>query len=403
MVGAFPATGILKNRNYALYLVGQTTSNVGTWVQRVAQVWLVLKLAPQPATGLALVTVLQYLPVALLSLPSGLVVDRYSRRTILCVAQIVLAAQAGMLGLLTLSGRETLGQVYMLAALQGAVTAFENPARQVFLSDLVTESQLRQAVSLNSALYDAARVVGPVIAAVLIQTAGGGWAFLANAGSFGAVLLSLLIMNNVRESRIEARNGKHEIFSGLSYIRQNTDMSLGLMLVGTVGIFSYNLQVTTPLLVTDVYHKSAAAYGVTLTALAAGAIVGGLVLTFGRSASLRNTAISAVVFGLIEAINAFMPDFPSFFVITILLGFVSVNFTARGKTFILGTCNPAMRGRVMSVYALIFMGGTALGAPLTAWLAQSAGVRSAQSIGGAIAVIAGLSIACAVKTSLERV
>lgn len=385
----------LRVRNYRLFAGGQVVSLTGTWAQRVAQDWLVLDLSGGSGVALGVVTGLQFLPVLLLSLWSGVLADRYDKRRALVLAQVAMAALALVLALLDLSGAVRLWHVFALAAALGVASALETPIRQAFVVEIVGPDDLPNAVSLNSATFNSARLVGPALAGAAIASVGTGWVFLANALSFGAVLAGLGAMR-VAELTPSARAERSpgQVLAGLQYVRARQQLLVPMVLVAVVGTIGLNFQVTLALLSRSVFRQGAGGYGLLLSALAAGSLLGAL-------ASARSTAgprqrrlfLSALAFAVFTTLVGFAPSPIVAAALLVPTGAAVLTFTTTANSAVQLGSAPQMRGRVMALYVLVFLGGTPVGAPVVGALAHLLGARAALVISGVVTAAAVLAVA----------
>lgn len=388
-----PTFRALANRNYRLYAAGGVVSNTGTWMQRVAQDWLVLQLTANSGTALGITTGLQFLPMLLLSPYAGLVADRLPKRRLLQVTQLMMAGPALVLGLLAVTGTAQPWHVYVLAFVFGVGTAFDAPARQSFVSEMVDDDDLTNAVGLNSASFNAARIVGPALAGFMIAALGSGaratgWVIILNALSYGAVIWSLQRMRatDLHPTQRAAR-GPGMIRDGMRYVRSRPDLMLVLVIVFFAGTFGLNFQMTSALMATDVYGKGASEYGLLGTTMAVGSLTGALLAARRGRPRYRLVVVAAVVFGLLEMLAGLMPSYLTFALMTPLLGLSALTMiTAANATVQLGSA-PMMRGRVMALYMMIFMGGTPLGAPVVGWVGEEFGARWTLIGGGGMTVL----------------
>lgn len=384
----------LRVRNYRLFAGGQVVSLTGSWMQRVAQDWLVLELTHGSGTALGITTGLQFLPTLLFSLYGGTLADRYPKRRILLATQTVMGLLAVVLGGLDTAHLVTLWQVYLLASALGVASSIDTPVRQAFVAELVGVDQITNAVSLNSATFNMARIVGPAVAGLLIEALGTGPVFFANAGSFLAVIVALAAM---REGELQsaARQPRRpgQLRAGLRYVRRRPDLYLPLVLVGVLGTFGMNFQITLALIAHNVFHRQAGTYGLLSAALALGAL-GGSLLSARRSRPRQRLLVgSALAFGLLEVGNGLMPNYLTFMLLLVPTGAAMLTFaTAANSTMQLGA-SPAMRGRVMALYSLVFLGGAPFGAPLVGWLAATVGARYSLIGGGLVSALAAVAVA----------
>jgi MFS family permease len=369
-------------------------SNTGSWMQRVAQDWLVLQLTHDSGTALGITTGLQFLPMLLFSLWGGVIADRYPKRRILMVTQTVMGALALVLGILSLTGAVRIWQVYALAFGLGLATVVDNPTRQAFAVEMVGTEGMANAIALNSAVFNLARIAGPAVAGIVIAALGVPAAFLLNAGSYGAVLIGLKLMRTTElHPARRAERGPGQQRAALSYVRARPTLWMPMILVFFVSTFGMNFQVTTALMSRTVFHTGAGAFGLASAVLAAGALAGALLAARRGRPSLRLLLATAFAFGVLEILTALTPDYPAFLVALAPTGLAMIIFTtAANSSTQLGTASD-MRGRVMGLYMLVFLGGTPLGAPLVGWMAEAYGTRLSLIAGGVISAAAAVVVA----------
>jgi MFS family permease len=394
-----PTFSSLGVRNYRVYATGALISNIGTWMGRVAQDWLVLtELTNHSSTALGIVTGLQFLPFLLLAPWAGMIADRYPKRVILAVTQTALALSSLALGLLVVTGTAELWMVYALALVTGVATAVDNPARQTFVSEMVARDQLSNAVSLNSASFNAGRLVGPGVAGLTIAAFGTGWTLLLNTLTFVAVLVALASMKS-SELRLAPTlgRGKGAIREGVRYVRGRPDIVLVMILVFVLGTFGMNFQITTALMATNEFHKGPQEYGLLGSIMAIGSLTGAL-LSAGRSRPrLRILLVAMVGFTVSSGLAAVAPTYLLFAVALVPVGLFALTALTTANAMVQLSVAPAMRGRVMALYMAIFMGGTPLGAPLIGWIGDVWGPRWTIGIGtiavGLIVVVVSIWLA----------
>ncbi|MCW2712024.1 MAG: major facilitator superfamily 1 [Marmoricola sp.] len=388
-----PTFRSLHNHNYRLYATGGVVSNTGTWMQRVAQDWLVVVLAVNDGTALGITTGLQFLPALLLSPYAGLVADRFPKQRLLQVTQTVMALTALLLGTLAVTGTVQVWHVYVLAFVFGVGSAFDAPARQSFVSEMVDAEDLSNAVGLNSASFNAARVAGPAIAGLLIGAFGGGaeaagWVILLNGLSYAAVVFALrrMVVADLNTSPREERH-KGMIGDAVRYLRGRPDLMLILSIVFFAGTFGLNFQMTSALMATQVFHKGATEYGLLGSAMAVGSLAGALLAARRTRIRLRLVAGAALLFGTVEILAGLVPSYLTFMLVAPLLGFTALTMiTAANTTMQLATA-PQLRGRVMALYLMVFMGGTPLGSPFIGWIGEQFGARWTLIGGGGLTII----------------
>ena len=362
-------------------------------MQRVAQDWLVLQLTANSGTALGITTGLQFLPILLLSPYAGLIADRFPKRRLLQVTQLMIAGPAAALGVLALTGVAQTWHVYLLAFIFGIGAAFDGPARQAFVSEMVGPDDLTNAVGLNSASFNAARLVGPAVAGVMIAALGGGVeatgaVIVLNALSYGAVIYSLQKMRvSELDSPAPAGRQKGMIRDGVRYVRSRPDVMLILAIVFFAGTFGLNFQMTSALMATEVYHKGASAYGLLGTTMAVGSLAGALLAARRGRPRHRLVILSALAFGLSEIVAGLLPSYLSFAIWTPVIGLTALTMITAANATIQLSVSPALRGRVMALYMMIFLGGTPLGAPIVGWVGETFGARWTLIGGGGLTVL----------------
>ncbi|GAA3141023.1 MFS transporter [Streptomyces rameus] len=378
----------LKIRNYRLFFVGQAVSNTGTWMQRIAQDWLVLGLTGSSA-AVGITTALQFLPMLLFGLYGGVLVDRLPKRPALLVTQSSMALTGLALAALTLTGHVQVWHVYVAAFAVGLATVVDNPARQSFVSEMVGPDQLQNAVSLNSANFQSARLVGPAVAGLMITGVGTGWAFLANGLSFAAPIAGLLLMR-ARELHVVRRapRGKGQLREGLSYVAKRPELIWPIVLVGFIGTFGFNFPVWLSAYADDVFDAGAGAYSLFNTLMAVGSLVGALLAARRGTARLRVLTAAALAFGTLEIVAAVAPSYWLFALLMVPIGIFGLTVNVTANTAVQMGTDPAMRGRVMALFMMVFMGGTPLGAPVVGWITDTYGARIGFAAGGVVSALA---------------
>jgi MFS family permease len=392
----------LRNRNYRLFAGGQVVSLSGTWGQRVAQDWLVLDLSGSSGIALGITTGLQFLPVLLFGLYGGVLADRYDKRRLLLGAQAAMAALALVLAVLDLTGSVQLWHVYVLAFGLGLASALDTPVRQAFVSEMVGPEDLPNAVSLNSATFNSARIVGPAVAGVAIAAVGTGWVFAANALSYVAVLAGLQAMRRAELRPVPPlARAKGQLREGLAYVRARPELLVPMLLVFMVGTFGLNFQITLALVVREVFDRGAGAYGVLSATLAAGSLLGALASARRRGVPRQRTLFLAVLaFGSLEVAVGLAPSYEVMALLLVPTGAAVLTFTTTANSLIQLGSAPEVRGRVMALYILVFLGGTPVGAPLIGALAEAFGPRSSLVLGGLVTAGSGL-VAALVMTRVR--
>jgi len=373
-------SSLRENANYRRYFTGQAISLVGTWMQAIAQSYFVYQLT-HSATDVGFIVALQTLPVLLLGPYGGVVADRVDKRKLMICLQAMMGVIAGVLGVLTVTGVVRLWMIGVLAALLGLNNTFENPARQAFVLEMVGAEQLRNAVSLNSALVNAARAVGPAVAGVVIATAGAGVCFLLNAVSFGAVVTSLVTLDtSTLQPSPPTRRARGQLREGLRYVGGQRKLLMPLLMMAMVGCLAYEFQVTLPVMATKL-NGGSEAYGFMNAAMGLGAVVGGLYAAARGTTGLMPLTRSAVIFGALIGFAALAPNLAAELVALAFVGAASVTFMSRGNTTLQLAADPQMRGRVMSLWSVAFLGSTPIGGPVDGFVAEHAGARWGLAIG----------------------
>ena len=366
--------------NYRLYMAGQATSLAGTWMQMTAQAWLVLTLT-HSSTALGVIIGLQTLPVLLLGPYGGVIADRVNKRRLTVILQTAMGVQALILGVLTVTGEVRYWQIGVLAALLGLNNAFENPARQSFMLEMVGPEHLRNAVSLNSVMANTARVVGPAIAGILIATVGIGECFLLNAASFAAVIASLVAMDrSALHPTTPTPRARGQLREGFRYVRRTPDIAIPLMMMALAGCLAYEFQVTLPVMATRGLHVGSTGFGFMTAAMGVGAVLGGLLVAARGKIGLRPLTIAAAGFGGALALATLAPSLPLELAVLPFVGWGSISFMSMANSTLQLTSAPEMRGRVMSLWFVGFQGSTPIGGPIVGWLMAVAGARAGLGI-----------------------
>ena len=387
----------LRVRNFRIYASANLVSLTGTWMQRIGQDWLVLQLSGDSGIALGLITALQFGPTLLLSMYGGVLGDRYPKRRLLVITQALMGVLALLLGILVATGGVALWHVFVLAAGLGAVSAIDTPVRQSFVSEMVGPDLLTNAVSLNSTIFNGARLVGPSLAGLLIGGASGNTApaFFINAASFAFTIGALMAMraDELRPSPPVAR-ARGQLRAGVAYTWAHPDLVLAMVLAFVIGTFGFNYQVTIALMARERFDLGAEAFGLLTTFFAVGSLSGAL-LSARRSVRPRRQflVISVVVFGLLTVIAGLMPSYASFAALLVPTGAAALVFSVANNSFVQLGVDPQMRGRVMALYFMSFMGGTPVGAPVLGWASEHFGAPWGLILGGAVCVVAGLGAA----------
>jgi MFS family permease len=378
----------LHVRNYRLYFVAQLISVSGTWMQTIAQAWLVLHLTGS-GVDLGIVTGLQFLPMLLFGPFGGLVADRVDKRHLLYFTQAAGGVLALTLGLLDASHVVELWQVYLLATLLGVVTLFDNPARQTFVMEMVGRDDLPNAVSLNTVVMNASRVVGPAIGGLVIILVGLEACFFVNAASYVAVVVGLSLMRSSELHTTEpVVRAKGQIRDGFRYVWERPPLRNTLLAMAVIGIFAYNFQVTLALLASTTFHGGAGTYSLLTSCMGVGAVAGGLVAAHRARPTPKLLHGLALLFGALLGAVAFAPTLVVAAVLIVFMGAASIGFIATANATLQLQADPAMRGRVMALYAMAFLGSTPIGAPLVGAIAQWSSPRVAIAVGSAATLVA---------------
>ncbi|SEB12196.1 MFS transporter [Leifsonia sp. 21MFCrub1.1] len=382
----------LAGVNYRIWAAGAIVSNVGTWMQRTAQDWIVLtQLTHNNAAAVGVVMALQFGPQLILLPVTGWAADHLDRRKLLMATQGAMGLLGLGLGILTVTGVVQLWHVYLFALLLGVVAAFDAPARQTFVSDLVAGPNLSNAVALNSASFNAARLLGPAVAGLLTAAVGAGWVFLINAATFGAVLLSLAMLRRDQLYRTErAKRSRGSLVDGFRYVRRRPDILVILIMVFLIGTFGLNFPIFISTMSVTVFHQGAGEYGILSSIMAVGSVVGALLSARRDRPRVSLLFAGAALFGLGCAVAAVMPTYWLFAAALIVIGVSSQTLMTTANGTVQMTTDPVLRGRVMAIYMAIFMGGTPVGAPIVGWVADAFGPRWAMGVGAASGFAAAL-------------
>ena len=382
----------LKFHNYRLWFCAALVANTGTWMQRVAQDWLVLRvLTDDSAAATGMTTALQFLPAMLLSAHAGLVVDRVDQRRFLVITQTAMGVVSALLAVDVLMGRAQLWHVYLAALATGVASVYDAPARQIFVARMVPAGDLANAVGLNSASFNAARLLGPAAAGLVIAWIGAGWVFLVNALTF---LFPALVLMTMRVSELydlpRAARAKGQVREGLAYMRHRADIIVIIVVISVVSMLTLNFQVTMAAMVRSAFAMESDAYGTVSSVFAIGSLAGALWAARRRSLRVRTVVGASFLLGAFTLVMAVMPSYWLFAASTIPVGLcVLTVLTAANQTVQLTTA-PDMRGRVMSLYMMCLLGTTPIGSPLIGWVSDTWGPRTSLLVGGAAAVAVSL-------------
>lgn len=402
-----PAAGVfrsLRSFNYRVWAIGALVSNIGTWIQRTAQDWLVLtQLTHHDASAVGTVMALQFGPQLLLLPWTGYAADRFDQRKLLMVTQGLMGVLALALGALTVTGVVRLEHVYVFAFLFGCASAFDAPVRQTFVAELVGDRELANAVALNSTSFNAARMIGPAAAGFLIASIGTGWAFLANGLSFFAVLASLSLLRE-DELRANVRVGRSRsgLLDGFRYVWQRDDLKAILVMLFLIGTFGLNFQLFISTMAASVFHVDARGFGVLSSMMAVGTVSGALLAARREQPRFRHLWFGAALFGLGCTLAALAPGYWLFGAALVLTGIAAITFMNSTNSLMQLSTEPAMRGRVMALRLAVALGGTPLGAPVAGWVANHLGPRWALGVGAASGFAAALVATHFMKRSRAR-
>lgn len=383
----------LRYPNFRLWFAGNVIASTGSWMQRVAQDWVVLTvLTNHDGFQLGVVTALQFLPLLLLSPWAGVVADRVDRRRLLQTTQASTGVLGLVLGALILTGTAELWHVWLLALLGGVVSTLDSPARQAFVSELVPAESLPNAVGLNSTAFNTARLIGPAVSGLVIDWVGPGWVFIVNALLFCAPVAAIAAMDtDLLVPFRHAPRRKGQVREGLSYVRHRPDIVLILVVVSVVSALGMNFQMTSALMATEVFGKEAGAYGLLGSAMAVGALVGALVAARRQVPRLRIIVIGAALYGLCEILLGLAPTYAAFALMSVPTGLAMLTMITSANAAIQITTKEEMRGRVMALYAMIFMGATPIGSPIVGWIGEVHGARWSILVGGLASLLVALA------------
>lgn len=378
----------LRIRNYRLFAMGQVVSNTGTWMQRIAQDWLVFTLTGS-ATAVGLTVALQFLPMLLFGLYGGVLADRCAKRKLLLITQTAMGMTGIVLAVLTLTGHVEVWHVYATAFALGMVTVVDNPTRQIFVSEMVGPDQLRNAVSLNSANFQSARLIGPAVAGVLITSVGSGWAFLLNGLSFLAPIAGLLLMRTAELYPITpVPRGKGQLREGLRYVRSRPELIWPIVLTGAIGTFGFNFPIWLTAFTDKVFDQGAGGYSLLNVLMAVGSVTGALLAARRNSSRMRLMVAAAALFGVLQMAAALSPSFWLFAALMLPIGIMGLTFNVTANSSVQLAADPAMRGRVMSLFMMVFVGGTPIGGPIMGWITDTYGARIGFLSGGLVSLLA---------------
>ena len=390
--GAFAA---LTSRGYRIYLAGQSLANIGTWMQSIAQDWLVLDLT-HSATAVGVTMALQFLPMLVFGAQTGVVADRLSRRRILLTTQTLNAAATSALAVITISGAVRPAAVYAFACVSGLIFAFDGPARQAFATEVAPRGQLRAAIALNAAVFQSTRLIGPAIASLLIASAGTGWVFAVNAACYVGPTIGLL---RLRPSDLTqapaAATEPGALREAVRYLRGRPEILWTIFLIGMVGTFGLNFPIVLTAMAKFTFHGGASTYGLFNIVLAVGSAAGALLAGAAARPKRRVLVLAAAGFGLAQAAAAVAPGMAVFLALLVAVGFLNLAFQSMANAAVQLAVEPELRGRVMGLYMLAFIGGTPIGAPIIGALTNHLGARTGMAICGVVPALAAVLVVAA--------
>jgi len=378
----------LRVRNYRLFFGGQLVSLIGTWMQTMALAWLVLNITHSPAQ-VGFIVAVQFIPTLVGGIHGGLVADRFDKRKILLVTQVCFTVQAVVLSAFAIAHAATLPVLYTLAFVQGMITTVDNPTRQAFVSEMVPAAEVPNAVGLNSAMFNTARVIGPAIGGVLIDLVGTTTCFVLNAVSFAAVIAALAAMRPAEFHRgAPIRREQGALRAGLRYVWGEPTLRLVMIMVALIGTLAMNFSVVLPVLAKQVFHGTAGTYGLFSAVIGVGSLVGALAVASRAQPTTRLLAISAAGFGAAMLLDAVAPQRGLEVPALIVTGVASVTFFATANAALQLTSRPEMRGRVLAIYVFLFLGSTPIGGPIIGWISGMWSARWALAVGGFACLVA---------------
>ncbi|OLS98866.1 MFS transporter [Pseudonocardia sp. CNS-004] len=388
--GTFAA---LRVPNFRIYVSAHAVASTGTWMQNIALEWLVLELSGSPAAvGIAMAC--QFLPMLLLGMYGGMLADRYPKRVILMVTQSVNGLLSAVLAVLTITGRIEVGHVYLFALAAGLVFVVDNPARQVFVNEVVPDRYVRNAIALNAAVFQTSRLVGPAVAGVMIATVGTGWAFAANAASYIAPIVGLILIRSadlIRTPPVARAPG--QLRSALRYVADRPHVAWTIVLVGVFGTFGLKFPVVLTAMADEVFHGGAELYGLFNVVLAVGSVAGALLAGARTHPRLRTIVLAGAAFGVAQFAAALAPGLWVFLGALVAMGVVNLAFQAMANSSVQSWVDADVRGRVMSLYMLAFVGGTPLGGPAVGWITDAFGARVGMAVCGLVPLLAAVAVA----------
>jgi MFS family permease len=396
--------------NFRLFTLSNVVAMSGTWMQRIAQDWLVLELSGS-VTAVGITVALQFAPMLLFGLYGGLIVDRYSKRMLLILTQTVVGVLSALLAVLAITGVVEVWHIFVIAFLVGMVTVVDNPTRQVFVNELVGPRHLRNAISVNSSVFQLGGLIGPALAGVLLVAVGAGWAFAINAAACVVTVFTLCQLSTSSLVRSAAMpRSKGQLRQGLVYVLGKPTIFWSIVMVAVLSVFALTMPVILSAYATEVFGVGAAGYGLFNSLVAAGALTGAIASTRRRSVRLRTVVLMGVCWGVLQAVAGLMTSQWGFGVLLVALGIANLLFITAANSLVQMSSNIGIRGRVMSLYVLVLLGGQALGGPLMGWIVENYGPQVGMTISGLVpavaAVLIGIHLArqghLRVRVSLQR-
>ena len=391
--GAFAA---LSSRSYRIYIGGQSLANTGAWMQSIAQDWLIFNLT-HSSTAVGVTMALQFGPILLFGLHAGAVADRVPKRRILLITQTLSGIATAALAVITITGAVRPAYVYAFALASGMILAFDSPARQAFVTEVVPEGRLRAAISMNAAVFQAARLIGPAIASLLIATAGTGWGFAVNAACYLGPTIGLLML---RPSELQPApvvpKTRGSMAATARYLRRRPDVLWTIFLVGMLGTFGLNFPIVLTAMAKSAFGGNAGTYGLFNIVIGLGSAGGAVLAGTGTRPRTRAIVASAAVFGALEAAAALAPDLAVFLALLIAMGFINLVCQAMANASVQLAVDPELRGRVMGLYMLVFIGGTPFGAPVVGAITSHFGARTGMFVCGVVPAVAAVMVAAVV-------
>jgi len=398
--GAFAA---LTSRSYRIYLAGQSLANTGTWMQSIAQDWLIFDLTHSSA-AVGVTMALQFLPILVLGLHTGAAADRFPKRRILLTTQVLNAAAAAALAVITLAGTVRPADVYAFALVSGLVFAFDSPARQSFVAEITSADRLRAAIALNAAVFQATRLIGPALASLLIVSAGTGWVFAVNAACYLGPTIGLLRLTGTGPAQPSAPSARQPraLRTAVRYVRRRPDIVRTIVLVGMLGMFGLNFPIVLTAMAKSAFGGTASLYGLFNLVLAIGSAAGALLAGAYAHPRPRVLVLAAAAFGLLQVTAAIAPDLAAFLPLLAAMGFANLVFQALANASVQLTVEPDLRGRVMGLYLLVFIGGTPIGAPVIGALTNQFGARAGMIICGTVPALTAVAVAALARSGATR-